>query len=118
LVDDIVKSSINNGLVEGGQTILGSFPEYINHATSTNSTYFNMPSEAWNTLANGGAEFVWAINRRFLDYTVGAGHSFVVKMGEGKTVGFYLQREIDYLINTKGYVWLDNVPGSTLIPGD
>jgi uncharacterized protein RhaS with RHS repeats len=116
LVDQIARASVNNNFVSGGQTILGSYPEYINYATSKNATYFNMPGAAWNTLAAGGQEYVWTVNQRFLDYAVKAGQTFVVKLGEGKSPGHYLQQEIDYLMS-KGYVWLNSVVNGTLVPG-
>ncbi len=67
-----------------------------------------MPEEVWRTLSEAGDEYVWAVNKQFLDDSIAAGHSFVVTLGEGKTPGKYLQREIQYLLDN-GYEWVDGI---------
>lgn len=88
-------------------TMLGSYDEYINMAKLEGLTYFNMPSEAWDILKTT-PDLAWEVNRQFLDDSIAAGHRFVVTLGEGKPIGTYLQREIDYLIRN-GYKLVDGV---------
>ena len=101
-----------------GYTVLGSYPEYIEHAHEKGYTFFNMPDEVWGLLRNAGEAFVWAVNRRFLDERIAAGDSFIIQRGvvpgtnDLRRVGVYLQMEIDYLLEL-GYQWVDNM----LVPG-
>jgi hypothetical protein len=67
-----------------------------------------MPEAVWQTLSEAGDEVVWAVNQRFLDDSIAAGHRFVVTLGEGRTPGKYLQREMQYLLDN-GYKWVDGV---------
>ncbi|MDH7475735.1 MAG: hypothetical protein QHJ74_17305, partial [Anaerolineae bacterium] len=109
---DVVKAlaevSTRNGRAQGGFTVLGSFPEYIDIAKLEGLTYFDMPEESWRILSEAGDEYAWAVNRQFLDDSVAAGHSFVVTLGEGRTPGKYLQREIQHLLDN-GYEWVEGI---------
>lgn len=104
LIDELAQASVNNRFVKGGHTVLGSFPEYVEHAQSGSLSYFNMPTAVWKVLEKAGVEYVWAVNKRFLDLAVAAEQKFVYQVGKGKVPGQYLQKEIRYLVNELGYV--------------
>ena len=82
-------------------------------------TFFNMPSQVWNILQQAGEEFVWEINKAFLDNAIAAGNRFVVAIGEQpggtglKPISGYLQQEIQYLLSQE-YRWAEGV----LVPGN
>lgn len=67
-----------------------------------------MPTEVWDILKASPDDLAWEVNRQFLDDSIAAGHSFVVTLGEGKSIGVYLQREINYL-TSRGYHLVDGV---------
>jgi hypothetical protein len=110
LVELMAYASAQNERLSGGFTILGSHPEYVINGTLDEMTYLNMPPEVWDTLKTVGDEYVWEVNKKFLDDSIDAGHSFVVILGEGKQQGKYLKREIEYLESPKiGYHWVDGI---------
>jgi hypothetical protein len=55
-----------------------------------------------------GDDFVWAVNKQFLDNAIAAGNEFVVVLGEGRTAGRWLIGEIEYLLE-KGYRLINGV---------
>lgn len=83
-----------------GITVLGSYPGYIGKATGNNASYFNI-GNAWNTLTR---EERWAANAHFLD-VISANGDRVYLSTNIKNIdqGSYLWREVNYLINSKGY---------------
>jgi RHS repeat-associated protein len=108
LVREVAEASTRNGRVQGGITMLGSYDEYINMARLEGVTYFDMPKEAYDALTKASGDLVWEVNRQFLDDSIAAGHGFVITVGEGKEIGRYLQREIEYLTQ-HGYTLVDGV---------
>lgn len=90
--------------------MLGGHPEYVQEGLRSGNTYFNMDDDVWNTLA--GTPFVDAINQRFLDDSIAAGHSFQVVLASGRSPGRGLQMEIQYLLE-RGYVR----QGDFMVPG-
>jgi RHS repeat-associated protein len=108
LVRILAESSTRNGRIQGGVTLLGSFPEYIDMAKLEGITYFDMSGETWRVLSEAGEEYIWAVNKQFLDDSIAAGHSFAVTLGEGRTPGKYLQREIEYLVEN-GYELVNGI---------
>jgi RHS repeat-associated protein len=108
LVQRLAQAATRNKLTKGGTTLLGSFPEYIDQAKLEGLVHFDMPTEVWETLRQAGDDYVWAVNKQFLDDAIAAGNEFVVVLGEGRTPGKWLIAEIEYLLE-KGYQLIDGV---------
>jgi RHS repeat-associated protein len=108
LVQQLAQAATRGKLTKGGTTLLGSFPEYLDQAKLEGLVHFDMPTQVWETLRQAGDDVVWAVNKQFLDNAIAAGNEFVVVLGEGRTAGRWLIREIEYLLE-KGYRLINGV---------
>ena len=106
----IAEAATQGGRVQGGITMLGTYPEYVDQAGSVGATFMNMSQETWTALRDAG--LAWEVNRQFLELSMEAGHSFVVTIGmdSGFWRGFgeFLTMEIDYLLNN-GYEFVNGI---------
>lgn len=108
LVPDVISPTIK-GLSEAniantGETILGSFPGYINKANSRGASYFDIGG-AWNDLTPTQR---WEANVNFLDRI--AEKSDIVNLSLPKSSidpNSYLAKEVEYLVSQKGYKWVN-----------
>ena len=103
--------SVSGSAAEGGTSVIGHFPQYVNVAQDLGANYFSVPTEQWNAMSEAER---WAANQKFLDAAVGRGDTFrlatsLSKMREGS----YLAREVQYL---KGFGYAVSKDGTTLIP--
>jgi hypothetical protein len=91
-------------ITNSGKTVLGHFPGYIDKAKAKGASFFDI-GDAWDSLT--GAQR-WAANTHFLDKIADAGDQVLLSLPKGQIrEGSYLAREIDYLINVKGYKWIN-----------
>lgn len=98
LLKQLADASTEGERIKGGVTILGCFPEYTDLGKLEGMTYFNMEKEVFETLQQAGDDSIWVVNKQFLDDNIAAANKFVVTLGEGKTMGKWLEREIQYLL--------------------
>jgi RHS repeat-associated protein len=100
-------------VTNSGETVLGSYPGYIDAAKSSGASYFDIGESQWNAIVARG-EDPWALNQAFLDNRIAAGDRVVLSTDRSE-VGFgtYLAREVQYL-ESHGYRWVDD---RTLVSG-
>jgi uncharacterized protein RhaS with RHS repeats len=87
-------------------TVLGHYPEYIDLATKTNARVFSLPDNIWRGMSEPE---IWNANQKFLDRTFKKGHDVLLATPYDKArKGSYFEKELDYLINKKGYTLSDD----------
>ena len=87
-----------------GQTVLGHFPEYIDKAKRMNASYYDI-GDAWNDL---DPDQRWAANKHFLDKIASREDQILLSHSKGNIrKGSYLEREVNTLIDKKGYKWVN-----------
>jgi hypothetical protein len=97
----------NRHVTDSGETVLGSFPEYIARAQTMGASYFDVGPK-WDDLIAQGID-PWQLNQRFLDGRIEAGDTVLLQVAEKEIIpGTYLQREVTYLLS-KGYRWTDSM---------
>jgi hypothetical protein len=86
-----------------GQTVLGSYPGYIDEGERLGARYFNVPPQHYAKLS---PDERWAANARFLDRTVARGDDVLLtnKARSGTTFA----REVAYL-GEQGYAYADEL---------
>jgi cupin superfamily acireductone dioxygenase involved in methionine salvage len=85
-------------IIEGGG--------YIKKAQDTGSSYFDIGNK-WDKLS---PKQRWNANKHFLDKISAKGDEINLSTPKGKIIkGKYLDKEINYLINQKGYRWVDEL---------
>jgi RHS repeat-associated protein len=100
-------------VTNSGETVLGSYPGYIDAAKSSGASYFDIGESQWNAIVARG-EDPWALNQAFLDNRIAAGDRVVLSTPASRVrPNTYLAREIEYL-EMHGYRWTN---GQTLVPG-
>ncbi len=104
LTSKVIALSERN-ITNSGQTVLGSFPRYIEVAKARSASYFDI-GEAWRTLKKTERT---AVNNHFLDTRMAAGDQFYLTMPKGSVVpGSALADEIAYLTRPgSGYQWVN-----------
>jgi RHS repeat-associated protein len=91
-------------LTGSGRTVLGHYPEYIQKAQRTGSSYFDI-GDAWNTLTPAQRT---SANMHFLDEVAGAGDQIYLSLPKSEIRrGSALADEIQYLTGEKGYQWIN-----------
>ncbi|MBN1852516.1 MAG: hypothetical protein JW829_07315 [Pirellulales bacterium] len=99
-IADLAEANITNS----GKTVLGHFPGYIDKAKARGASYFDI-GDTWDTLSDAER---WAANRHFLDKIANAGDKVLLSLPKTKIrPDSYLAKEIQYLINEKGYRWIN-----------
>lgn len=86
---------------EGGITVLGKYPDYINLAGDLGAKRFNIPTDVWNKMT---AAEQWGANVKFLDRMMARGDKIVLsnRVSDINKVTGAFRKELDYLIS-KGY---------------
>ncbi len=103
LSDDILRLTERN-LTSSGDTILGSYPGYINKASARGASYFDI-GDAWKGLNDAER---WAANRYFLDTVANRGDRILLSTPKsGIQPNTWLAREVEYLTQDRGYVWVN-----------
>ncbi|GIH22739.1 type IV secretion protein Rhs [Acrocarpospora phusangensis] len=82
-----------------GVTVIGHFPEYLDHAKAIGANYFYVDPKVFDKLTPTEQ---WALNEAFLDRAIADGHVFVRATKDARPGSAYA-REIAYL-KSKGYV--------------
>ncbi|VVH55126.1 hypothetical protein BSPCLSOX_1272, partial [uncultured Gammaproteobacteria bacterium] len=104
-VNKLAEANITNS----GKTVLGKHIEgggYIKKAQDTGSSYFDNGNK-WDKLS---PKQRWNANKHFLDKISAKGDEINLSTPKGKIIkGKYLDKEINYLINQKGYRWIDEL---------
>ena len=99
-IANLAEANITNS----GKTVLGHFPGYINKAKARGASYFDI-GDAWDSLTDAQR---WAANKHFLDKIADAGDQVLLSLPKGQIrEGSFLVKEIEYLINKKGYRWIN-----------
>ena len=97
-------------ITKSGKTVLGHYknptgPNYIAKAKQNGDSYFDLDTKKWEKLR---PEQQWAANKNFLDKISEKGDSIVLSTRNSKIKkGSSLRREVDYLVNEKNYVWVN-----------
>jgi RHS repeat-associated protein len=87
-----------------GRTVLGHYPGYIDKAQRTGASYFDI-GDTWNSLTPAQRT---AANRHFLDKIADAGDQVYLSVSKTKIrPGSSLADEVQYLINERGYQWIN-----------
>ena len=60
---------------DGGQTVLGRYPRYVELSDELNARRFEIPTPVWNRMTPAEQ---WAANQRFLDRTISRGDDIVL----------------------------------------
>ena len=103
LTDDVLRLTERN-LTKTGDTILGSYPGYINKANARGASYFDI-GDAWEGLTSTERE---AANRHFLDVVTGRGDRILLSIPKSKIQpDTWLAWEVKYLTKERGYVWVN-----------
>jgi hypothetical protein len=112
-VENIANASTHVPSGGSANVALGNYPEYIQWAEQTGSTYFQMPDEVWKVVQKN-QNVAWAINQSFLESMVAQGNSFtyysgVTEITNGVTawngIGKYGMMELEYLSGVGQRVW-------------
>jgi hypothetical protein len=74
-----------------GQTVLGSYPRYVELADELGAKRFNIPEAVWNTMT---AAERWAANKKFLDRMIARG-DMIILSNSGQTL---LKKEHRFII--------------------
>jgi hypothetical protein len=83
-----------------GETVLGSYPEYVKLSDDLNARRFEIPVEQWNKMSPTQQ---WTANQKFLDRTINRGDSIKLSNNaRDAKPGTYFHREIQYM-QSKGY---------------
>jgi hypothetical protein len=103
LTEEIIKLAEQH-ISNSGKTVLGSFPDYITKAKNMQASYFDI-GDTWNSLTDAQK---WAANKHFLDKIALKGDQILLSIEKSKiNPGSYLETEIEYLIEQKGYRWIN-----------
>jgi hypothetical protein len=103
-ISDNVKILSERHITNTGQTILGSFPGYISKANSRGASYFDI-GNAWEKLT---PDQQWAANRNFLDKIATRGDRVNISIPKNQISNTsILSREVEYLVEHKGYKWVN-----------
>ena len=98
-----IRRLAEGNITDTGET-MGHFPGYITKANSRGASYFDI-GDAWNHLND---EQRWAANRHFLDTIAARGDQVNLSLPKQQIrPGSWLEKETKYLIETKGYVWVN-----------
>ena len=84
------------------EVVLGRSGTYEQVAQSRGSTYFHTSDARWNEVHDMfgvGDKGMWRINKAFLDQQVAAGRTFVLSNNPIVEGGYYLAKEVAYLIS-------------------
>lgn len=104
-LSDDYASLATQHVTNSGDTVLGSFPGYIDKANANGASYFDVGSEWDNIVARG--DDPWALNQHFLDDRIGAGDRMLLSVArQDIRPGSYLAREVGYL-KDNGYQWVN-----------
>ena len=83
-----------------GETVLGSYPEYVKLSDDLNARRFEIPLDVWEKMTDAER---WAANQKFLDRTINKGDVVTLSNDARKAkAGSYFEKEIEYL-KSKGY---------------
>ncbi|MDX3775575.1 hypothetical protein QE250_15765, partial [Chromatiaceae bacterium AAb-1] len=86
---------------ETGDTVLGSYPNYVHISEEMGARRYQIPESVWNNMSESER---WAANVKFLDRTIEKGDNIILSNnGYSARVGSYFAREIEYL-QSKGYI--------------
>lgn len=103
LTDDILRLSERN-LTHSGDTVLGSFPGYINKASARGASYFDI-GDTWESLSLAQRR---AANFHFLDIITARRDRVLLSIPRSQIqTGTALSDEIAYLTGKRGYRWLN-----------
>ncbi|NJL28438.1 MAG: RHS repeat-associated core domain-containing protein, partial [Thermoanaerobaculia bacterium] len=95
---------IERNLMNTGDTVLGSYPGYINKANARGASYFDI-GDAWQGLSDAER---WAANRYFLDTVASRGDRILLSTPKLKIQpNTWLAREVEYLTQRRNYVWIN-----------
>ena len=86
---------------EGGVSVLGKYPDYINLAGELGAKRFSIPSNIWNKMS---AAEQWGANTKFLDRMIMRGDKIILSnpvLNINKVSGAF-RKELDYMIG-QGY---------------
>ena len=84
------------------EVVLGRSGTYEQVAQSRGSTYFHTSDARWNEVHDMfgvGDKGMWRINKAFLDQQVAAGRTFVLSNNPIVEGGYYLAKEVAYLVS-------------------
>jgi hypothetical protein len=87
---------------EGGRTVLGHFPEYVEMSNALMARRYEIPGSAWDRMSPSRR---WAANEQFLERTVARGDEIQLSTRHDRInpdPNNYLRREIAYL-EGRGY---------------
>jgi hypothetical protein len=88
-----------------GETVLGSYPEYVKLSDDLNARRFEIPVKQWKEMTPVQQ---WTANQKFLDRTINRGDSISLSnSAHGAKPGTYFYREVKY-IQSKGYTIADD----------
>ena len=103
LTDDVLQLAERN-LTGSGDTVLGSYPGYINRANTRGGGYFDI-GNAWEGLTPAQRT---AANNHFLDVISARGDRVLLSVPKSQIQqGTALADEVIYLTKQKGYVWVN-----------
>jgi hypothetical protein len=103
LTDDVLQLAERN-LTGSGDTVLGSYPGYINRASAKGASYFDV-GDAWEALTPAQRT---AANNHFLDIIASRGDRVLLSVPKYQIQqGTALADEVAYLTSQKGYVWVN-----------
>jgi hypothetical protein len=105
LTDDVLRLTERN-LTNTGDTILGSYPGYVSKATARGASYFDIGEAAWEALGDDALR--WEANQHFLDIVASRSDRILLSTPKLKIQpDTWLAREVQYLTQEKGYVWVN-----------
>lgn len=105
LSDDILRLTERN-LTNTGDTVLGSYPGYINKANARGASYFDIGKPAWDALGDDALR--WKANQHFLDIVSSRGDRILLSAPKSKIQpNTWVVREVEYLTQERGYVWVN-----------
>jgi hypothetical protein len=102
---------IENGIKPTGTAVLGKFPDYIDKAKELNASVFSL-GDKFEELMRDGYD-PWKANVYYLDRIADMKQKILIELG-GKKLEGYLEKEVKYLLEKRGYKWGDG--GKTLVP--
>ena len=99
-IAELAEANITNS----GETVLGHFPGYIDKAKANGASFFDI-GDVWNLLTPTQR---WAANTHFLDKIASRGDQVLLSLPKSKVrPDSYLAKEIQYMINEKGFRWIN-----------
>jgi RHS repeat-associated protein len=105
-ISPAIKRLAESHITSSGDTVLGHLSpnNYIDKAKRLGASYFDIGA-VWNTLTETQR---WHANSHFLDIIAARGDRVLLSVPSySMKRPSYLEREVDYLVNEKGYQWVN-----------